>query len=62
MKTRVLGILCNLHSDESGQDLVEYAMAAALIAFGSITSMSALASSINTSFSKVGSAITSAIS
>jgi pilus assembly protein Flp/PilA len=62
MKARVLSILCNLHIDESGQDLVEYAMAAALIAFGSITSMSSLAGNINTSFSKIGSAITSAIS
>ncbi len=42
-------------SDESGQDLVEYALVVALIALGATASMSALAGSFSTAFSKVGS-------
>ena len=41
--------------DESGQDLVEYALVVALIALGATASMSALASSFSTALSKVGS-------
>ena len=41
--------------DESGQDLVEYALVVALIALGATASMSSLASSFSTAFSSVGS-------
>jgi pilus assembly protein Flp/PilA len=41
--------------DESGQDLVEYALVVSLIALGATASMSSLASSFSTAFSKVGS-------
>ena len=41
--------------DESGQDLVEYALVVSLIALGATASMSALATSFSTAFSKVGS-------
>jgi pilus assembly protein Flp/PilA len=60
VKTTILNVLCRLHSDESGQDLIEYAFAAALIGFGAITTMSTLAGSINNSFSKIGSTLGSA--
>ena len=40
--------------DESGQDLVEYALVVALIALGATASMSALASSFSTAMSAVG--------
>jgi pilus assembly protein Flp/PilA len=59
---RVLSVLRSLHSDESGQDLIEYAFAAALIALGAVTSMSTLASNVNTAFSRIGSTLTSATS
>jgi pilus assembly protein Flp/PilA len=42
-------------NDESGQDLVEYALVVALIALGATASMSTLATSFSTAFSKVGS-------
>jgi pilus assembly protein Flp/PilA len=44
---------------EEGQDLVEYALVVALIAFGAITGMSALATGINHAFSQIASTLTS---
>ena len=50
----------NLLQDESGQDLIEYALVAALIALGAITAMNGLATGLNTAFSKVSSTLTAA--
>ena len=55
MKEKALNVLRSLHSDESGQDLIEYALVAALIAFGAVGTMGALATDINNAFSKIGS-------
>ena len=41
--------------DESGQDLVEYALVVALIALGATAGISSLATSFSTAFSTVGS-------
>jgi pilus assembly protein Flp/PilA len=60
MKANVLSTLRNLHTDESGQDLIEYALVASLVAFGSVATMTALATSISTAFSKIGSKLSSA--
>lgn len=46
-------------SDESGQDLVEYALIAALLGLGAILSMKTLASTISTAFSTIGNSLTS---
>ncbi|PSH05244.1 MAG: Flp family type IVb pilin [Acidobacteria bacterium] len=62
MKTNCLNYLRKLHADESGQDLIEYALVAALIAFGGVTAMGNLANSINSAFSKIGSKLTSSVS
>jgi len=43
----------DLKSSEEGQDLVEYALVVALIAFGATAGMGALASGINTAFTNV---------
>ena len=40
--------------DESGQDLVEYALIVALIALAAVVGMNSLALAINQAFSKVG--------
>jgi pilus assembly protein Flp/PilA len=56
-----LKMLKNLHSEESGQDLIEYALVAALIAFAAVTAMNGLAGSINSAFSVIGSKLTSAL-
>ena len=48
-------LLKNLHHDESGQDLIEYALVAALIAFAAVSAMGVLASNINNAFTIIGS-------
>jgi len=56
------GALClalrNLVVCEEGQDLVEYALVVALIAFGAITGMGYLATGLNLAFSTVASTLT----
>lgn len=46
--------------EDSGQDLIEYALVAALIALGAVAGMKTLSSDIGTAFTSVGSALTSA--
>jgi pilus assembly protein Flp/PilA len=55
-------LLRNLIEEESGQDLIEYALVAALVGLGSIASMNTLASSINNTFTNIGTALTNAVS
>jgi len=43
--------------DESGQDLIEYALVAALIALGAIVSMGSLANQISNEFNSVGNSL-----
>jgi len=57
----MLKLLKNLHTDESGQDLIEYALVAALIAFAAVSAMNGLAGSINSAFSVIGSKLLSAL-
>ena len=47
----------NLKNGEEGQDLVEYALTVALIAFGATAGMSSLAGGINTAFSTISSTL-----
>jgi pilus assembly protein Flp/PilA len=54
-------ILVNLVQDESGQDLIEYALVAALIALGSVTAMGSLSTAISTAFSTVGNNLTTKV-
>jgi len=51
----------NFLKDEEGQDLIEYALVVALIAFAATAGMSTLATSINDAFTKIGTKLTSAI-
>jgi pilus assembly protein Flp/PilA len=54
--------LQDLASREEGQDLVEYALVVALIAFGATAGMKNLASGVNTAFSNISSQLGAAIS
>jgi Flp pilus assembly pilin Flp len=47
-----------LWSDESGQDLTEYALLIVLVALGSVAAMNNLAIDISLAFSKAGSNLT----
>jgi pilus assembly protein Flp/PilA len=51
-----------LKDREEGQDLVEYALVVALIAFGAVTGMRSLASGIDSAFSSISTQLGSAIS
>lgn len=50
-----------LKSDESGQDLIEYALVAGLIGLGAVVAMSGLATSIGSSFSTIATSLTNAV-
>jgi pilus assembly protein Flp/PilA len=54
-------LLHSLHRDENGQDLVEYALVAALIGLGSVTAMKTLSNYISNAFTTVGSALVSSV-
>jgi pilus assembly protein Flp/PilA len=47
--------------DESGQDLIEYALVVALICFAATVGMNTVATGINNAFSTVASKLASAI-
>jgi pilus assembly protein Flp/PilA len=49
--------LNSLLRDESGQDLIDYAMIAALIALGAIAAIGNLANTIATDFNNVGNSL-----
>jgi pilus assembly protein Flp/PilA len=64
MKDKLIQISANLRAfmmDESGQDLIEYALVVALVAFSATAGMSTLASKINSAFSSVGTTLTTYI-
>ena len=46
---------------EEGQDLVEYALVVALIAFGAITGMGYLATGLNHAFSNIATTLTTQV-
>jgi pilus assembly protein Flp/PilA len=54
-------LFSNLLHDESGQDLIEYALVAALIGFGATASMRTLATSIGTALTGIGTRLTNAV-
>jgi len=47
--------------DTQGQDLVEYALAAGMVALAAVAAMPQLSGTINNVFSKIGSLINSAV-
>jgi pilus assembly protein Flp/PilA len=49
-----LSVMLQILKDENGQDLIEYALVVALIAFAATAGMSGLATSINTAFNHMG--------
>lgn len=50
-----------LWRDTQGQDLVEYALAAGLVAVAAVAAMPTLSTTINTVFTKIGSIIANSV-
>ncbi|HEY7120201.1 MAG TPA: Flp family type IVb pilin [Tepidisphaeraceae bacterium] len=48
-------------NDTQGQDLVEYALAAGMVAVAAVAAMSGLSATVNNVFSKIGSIIQSSV-
>ena len=55
-------VLTSLHREDSGQDLIEYALIAALIALAAIIGMKNVANAINLAFINIGEKLNSAVS
>jgi pilus assembly protein Flp/PilA len=53
-------LLVNLISDESGQDLIEYALVASLISLGAVATLTALSTKIGAVFTSITAALTAA--
>lgn len=59
--TSIKSLLNNLVNDESGQDLIEYALVAALVGLGAVVSLRSLSTAISGAFTSVGTQITTAV-
>jgi pilus assembly protein Flp/PilA len=55
--TSVNTLLRKLLQEDSGQDLIEYALIAALIALAAITAMKGLTNKINSEFNAIGNSL-----
>ena len=51
-------ILNNLITEESGQDLIEYALVAALVGLAAVASMKTLGTSISSAFTSINTTLT----
>ena len=54
-------VIASLHEETDGQDLIEYALVAALIALAAVAGMNFVAVQINSGFSLIGNRLVSAI-
>ena len=61
MFNRFRNCVARLHQDEAGQGLVEYALIMGLVVLAAVTTMTSLASEINTAFSNVTKTLQSAL-
>jgi pilus assembly protein Flp/PilA len=61
-KAKMKRYIKNFWNDTQGQDLVEYALAAGMVAVAAVAAMPQLSTVVNTVFTKIGSIITSAVS
>ena len=59
-KSHMKNLMLRLLNDTDGQDLIEYALLAALVALGAVAGMTALAGGINAKFSDVSTSLSNA--
>jgi pilus assembly protein Flp/PilA len=55
---KVINFLKNLHQEESGQDLIEYALLALLIALAAVAILPTVGTDVSKEFSKVAGQLT----
>jgi pilus assembly protein Flp/PilA len=60
-RLKELALRTQAWKDTSGQDLVEYALAAGLVAVAAVACMPGLSGAVNQVFSKIGSIINSSV-
>jgi pilus assembly protein Flp/PilA len=53
--------LKKLIAEDSGQDLIEYALVAALVGLGAVAAMKGLSNSIGNNFNSIGNTLTNAV-
>jgi pilus assembly protein Flp/PilA len=58
---RVHDVLLTLLADETGQDLIEYAVVAGLIGLGAVISLTSVTTKIRSAFNSVGNQLTNAV-
>lgn len=58
---KILSFTKRFMNEESGQDLIEYALVAGLIGLAAVAGMTTLGSDISSGFTNVGSSLTSAL-
>jgi pilus assembly protein Flp/PilA len=54
----MINMLRNLHQEESGQDMVEYALLALLVALAAVAILPTVGSDVSAEFSKVAAQLT----
>lgn len=62
MINKVKQLFAAFMQDESGQDLIEYALVAGLIGIGAVVAMTSLSGKIGNTFNSVGNSISNATS
>lgn len=59
--TNMKQLVKNLINEDSGQDLIEYALVAALVGLGAVAAMKGLSNTIGNTFNGIGNALTAAV-
>jgi len=54
-------LLKKLATEDSGQDLIEYALVAALVGLGAVVAMKGLSNNVGKTFNGVGNSLTNAV-
>ena len=58
---RVHAFLKKLAAEDSGQDMIEYSLVAALLGLGAIASMKGLATKVGNAFTDIGTTLTTSV-
>jgi pilus assembly protein Flp/PilA len=59
--TNMKQLVENLINEDSGQDLIEYALVAALVGLGAVAAMKGLSNNIGAAFNSIGSTLSTSV-